>query len=592
MSTRQGFSLRCQGWLHLIPFILFSLIITVFTVLTPRMADDICYFFDFYRGVDLPIASEVSWSTFFSRPNLFSHLLSVTQIHYLGENGRFLTGFLLRLMAGLPQSVFIFCNSVIWGILCYTGWRLSRLPKKCCWGFVALWLVVCLQCDAVLWFSGAINYLWPFTLTLLLACFFLHPVLQHPLSPKTLWKIIFFPLGVLLAGGHELISITICLFLALYWLRTLCRHTFRINGALLLTIGYGVGALCIVFSPATLNRAGAGFFTPDIQLLYSVARKGCAYLRCAYINPLILLITGIAIGCLLKKSWRQRLDTTDTALLLIWGILLFVTCTLSDGQGRTGWCVVTLSFILGVRLLPKWIHPSTFTKNALLTISLLLSLATTSITGHTLLAQRKILATQIQSWRSSHENVMRAPQYHLPFTLTYFNRAWNINHAPIGWGVGEPWTNPVVARFYGKPACIALDTALYRNLYEKDLLCLPQNELPHCPGWFALPQHPFLVFPLSNESPAYPEGNRLLAAPTYRDKPPHLNVFTRLKKRLLREGYAPFSMLAPEQEMQQQTPLEGFTLHTPHGRYLVLRHNPAIPRESIETIVIQCSINK
>lgn len=551
------------------------------------MADDICYFFDFYRDVNLPVACDASWSTFFSRPHLLSHLFSVTQAHYLGENGRFLTGFLLRLMAGLPPSIFVFCNSLIWGSLCYTSWRLSQLPKRYYWGFVALWLVVCLQCDAVLWFAGAINYLWPFTLTLLLSCFFLHSVLQQPLSPKTSWKIIFFPLGVLLAGGHELISITICLFLALYWLRSLCRRTFRINGALLLTLGYGIGALCVVFSPATLNRAGVGFFTPDTQLLYSVARKSCAYIRCAYANPLILLITSIVIGCLLKKSWRQRLNTTDHTLLLIWSILLLVTCALSDGQGRTGWCVVTLSFILGVRLLPKWIHPSDFTKKALLAMSLLLSLVTVSITWHTLLVQRTILATQIQSWRMGAENVMLAPQYYLPSSLTYFNRAWNINHAPIGWGIGEPWTNPIVAKFYRKPACIALDIALYQNLYEKDLICLPQNELPNCPGWFALPQHPFLVFPISDGASVYPDGSRLLASPTYRDKPPRLNIFTRLKKRLLREGYAPFSMLAPEQEMQQQTPLEGFALYTPHGRYLVLRHNPAIPRKSIEAIALQ-----
>ena len=58
-------------------------------------------------------------------------------------------------------------------------------------------------------------------------------------------------------------------------------------------------------------------------------------------------------------------------------------------------------------------------------------------------------------------------------------------------------------------------------------------------------------------------------------------------QRILRRGWATFSEISPEQEMASGYRLWGFVLGTPHGDYVVARHNRAISREKIAELRIE-----
>lgn len=95
-----------------------------------------------------------------------------------------------------------------------------------------------------------------------------------------------------------------------------------------------------------------------------------------------------------------------------------------------------------------------------------------------------------------------------------------------------------------------------------------------------------LVAPLPKGTGLRP-GTTLLVIPTYRDAPPPLSPLEVIRLRILRHGWAEFSEISPEQELATGYRLWGFVLGTPHGDYVVARHNRAIPRERIAALRIE-----
>jgi len=86
------------------PLAVLFFVVLLFSWLLPRQADDIGYFFHFYRNNPLPAGTVPTWSSFFSTPDMWLNLCQLTWGHYLGESGRFTTAFLLRLFAGMCAS--------------------------------------------------------------------------------------------------------------------------------------------------------------------------------------------------------------------------------------------------------------------------------------------------------------------------------------------------------------------------------------------------------------------------------------------------------------------------------------------------------
>lgn len=215
-----------------------------------------------------------------------------------------------------------------------------------------------------------------------------------------------------------------------------------------------------------------------------------------------------------------------------------------------------------------------------------LAALTVATTGAMTALRTAELRRVVAEWRANPDCVMREPTVRVWRPLAWFDRTW-LPSFFLEWGGGEESCNtPGVAWFYGKPFCLLLDADTWALLYERDTFTDPENRLA-CPGeWYARADADLLVAPLPEGTELRP-GTTLLVIPTYRDAPAPLSPLEVIRLRILRRGWAEFSEISPEQELASGYRLWGFVLGTPHGDYVVARHNRAIPRERIAALRIE-----
>ena len=309
--------------------------------------------------------------------------------------------------------------------------------------------------------------------------------------------------------------------LTVYWLREMVRGRFAINGRLLLTVGFGLGALAVVFAPAALGRAGnlRNFF-PEGEVLVPAARAMMATARCAVANPLLVAMAGVTVVALV---WRRRLALSERAwwTLLAGWLTVALTGLLSDGRARAAWPAAVAGLLMvqtalpAVRRVPwgRWRGRLTATLVALaaltrvpwgrwrgrLTATLVALAALTVATTGVMTALRTAeLRRVIAAWRANPDCVMREPTVRVWRPLAWFDRTW-LPSFFLEWGGGEESCNtPAVAWFYGKPFCLLLDADTWTLLYERDAFIAPENRLA-CPGaWYTRADADLVVAPLPN----------------------------------------------------------------------------------------------
>ena len=576
--------------LRLLPYVVAWTLFCVLTLLTPLYADDFGNLAGYYRLSPLEPGQFPTLRTFLGAPDCLGNLLSLTWHHWHVETGRYTAAFLLRVATGMPHWLFAVMNATIWTALWWMLCRLLGVSRRWVPFVLAIGVAGALVQDACLWASGACNYLWPMTALVAAAMLFVRPRMgESVFAWRNLWMILLVPGGFILAGGHELLSLSGCLALGVYWLRELFwRRSFTVNGRLLLTVGLGLGALAVVFAPGTLQRAGGGaFFVPDSQILFSVARKGMAFLRLCMGNPALVIALVATLFALAGRRLHPLRERTKWVLLIGW-TLVAVSCILADGMGRTAWPASMLAIVMAIALAQDlgwgrrtYIHP-------LLTgLSLIIALSVFVVTACRSASQLATMRATVHAWQNNPDHVAHLPMSDEAFdALAWFDRSWK---RMFEWGLGVPWTNSAVAHFYELPFGLMLEPVVWDEVYQRDTFCCPDNRLP-C-GWYAKQDADVLVLPLPEESGFLP-GQAAWGKPEYKDLPPRLSSIARIRKRILREGFASFSVLAPEQEMHQGTRLSGFVLGTSHGNYVVLRHNRHIPREAIGRLSLMSDADK
>ena len=567
----------------------------VLTAMTPLLADDFPNLRGFYRLSPLAPGQFPTWETFVGVPDFWGNLFRLTWEHWSGagaslvdNTGRFAAAFLLRFLVGMPHWLFAALNATVWVWLTWCVWRLGGRSRRWLGATAAAMLVFALNWDACLWVSGACNYLWPMAWTLALALLFLRPRLGESVFVwRNVWMVSLLPLGFLAAGGHELIDLPICLTLTVYWLREMARGRFTINGRLLLTVGFGLGALAVVFAPAALGRAGnlRNFF-PEGEVLVPAARAMMATARCAVANPLLVAMAGVTVVALV---WRRRLALSERAwwTLLAGWLTVALTGLLSDGRARAAWPAAVAGLLMVQTALPavRRVPWGRWRGRLTATLVALAGRAVARAGGMTAL-RTAVLGRAVAAWRANPDCVMREPTVRVWRPLAWFDRTW-LPSFFLEWGGGEESCNtPAVAWFYGKPFCLLLDADTWTLLYERDAFIAPENRLA-CPGaWYTRADADLVVAPLPKGTSLRP-GTTLLVIPTYRDAPAPLSPLEVIRSRILRRGWAEFSEISPEQEMASGYRLWGFVLGTPHGDYVVARHNRAISREKIAELRIE-----
>lgn len=560
------------------------------SAMTPLLADDYLNIEIFYREAPLAPGQFPTWGTYLGVPDFWGHLLRTTWEHWAGlstcvsdNTGRFLAAFLLRFVTPMPHWFFVLLNVTMWLLFTWLAWRVTGLSRRW-WPAVAAALVVfSLSTEACFWVAGVCNYVWPATLLLALTVLFLRPRLgESVFAWRNAWMAVLLPLGFVAAGGHELFAIPICLGLTVYWLREIVRGRFAINGRLLLTIGFGLGALAVVFSPAIMDRAKEAwrFSTGFDGVWIFPLRWGIAFFRSCGENP--LLIGGVVLAAMALLTRRVRLSARAWWLTIFCFFAAVTTVVLTDGAGRNGWVLTVFGTLAAGAMAPSvrwgrvraWVTP----------VLAALAVMTFAVTTVMLVRKNREAEALTADWLASSDGVTRMLTTKAPMGLVWFDRSWPL-WILLEWGSGGTYNNDSLARFLGGERWQTLDDQVWENLYLRDLVCRPENRLLNCAGeWYAHPTLDFLVSPIPQEGAV--ACWRVIAKPTYRDVPP-FTLWDRLYTKFIdRSEWGAFSGVAPGHEMVMNRELFGCVLETSHGRYVVIWHNHHIPREKLVSIEV------
>ena len=549
---------------------------------TPYLSDDYHYMAEFYRLSPLPTGATPTGETFLAAPDKFTHLVDETKIHYRIENGRFLTAFVERLMTGLPRWGFALCTATAFVLLIVLTAGLLDVRKGLGVYAAGLFAVACADHSAA-WLAGIVNYLYAAVFVLLGVRLFLSPRLDEScFSLRNGFFFLLLPLAFVLAGGHEQLSIAICLTMAVYWLNEwLVRKSFTVSGRLLMSVGFGLGALAVVFAPSTLARASeTGLAVPEISALFSVVRKTKCLYRFCLDNPAFPIALAASLGFVFSRPFRARFAARERWILLFGWMLLLVTCLLTDGKGRTGWFMSVASVMMTVvaaREIPFFDRK--IVRRAAAVIVVLAALGVGMVT---------VCRTQYKAVRHDQDvAALKASPTLLidyradcvrPIALSWFDRSYGYLFTR---GRPRKWFGIETARFYGLPTCVALPKEEISFFSRPDLPdCLKRFALPHCPDWAEVPGAD-LLFSRCDDPAFQRPGCLIYARPTYEKGAPLKRDLRWLWRRLTRPDWAEFSYVSPEDERASSRELAGFVLETPTGFYRVLEHNHFIPRASL-----------
>ena len=272
---------------------------------------------------------------------------------YFITNGRS-SDMVAELFCGLlGKPLFNVFNALIFGLLIHvvsllaTG-RRSLLALSMLCACIATCYPV--PGETMLWLAGSCNYLWSITATLWLLYYMLH----HGERRLSWWRQVLLVLWAVLAGaGNEAMSFGFFGGMVLYFLFN--RH--RVDRVVLLAmIGYLLGVLSIVMSPAAWERASDGRIVVDMPLLDLIQSRchivGEKMVR--FVVPIVAFVVGIV--ALFWKGFKAFKSSVWPYLLLMLTLVVFALGLIPE---RPYAPLVTVSLIIAViaadELLKRWL---------------------------------------------------------------------------------------------------------------------------------------------------------------------------------------------------------------------------------------------
>lgn len=244
---------------------------------TPLYSDD--WHYNFIYGTNKDI-------------NSFYDILYSQYIHYFQVNGRFIPHVFVQLFDGiLGKQMFNVINTFVFvAYLCLLSYTIQP-NNVLCYKLVSfiLFLTFLLTgfSNSLLWMSGACNYLWVAVLLLLFNLLFNKNIVNKLLLP-----ILFF-FGIICGWTNEALVVGLGVGYFIYLIYN--RKKVSISQIVLL-LGFYLGALMLVFSPGSINRAslsaGDVFSVWETFKSYLSALIAMNNLRIMFLLLLLLFIGG------------------------------------------------------------------------------------------------------------------------------------------------------------------------------------------------------------------------------------------------------------------------------------------------------------
>lgn len=362
-----------------------AIVIYIFSATCPWIGDDINYRFN--------------WA---AKPNL-EEINSISDIfisqwhHYFIVNGRYVAHCLVQLFCGLlGQNTFAICNGLMYIAFILLILKLGGGNYKKPLAVLSASLLTLIAFDTFYAPACQVGFVWTFALVFSWAYIFFN------INTKSIFKLfLIFLFSIIVGNSQEAITIGISGALIIYAITNFRKLTPTQWTAF---FGFGIGALLICISPATISRAD----TLNLSIFLSIF-KMLSYFRVFYILIFILIIKIITQKLNLKEFYQKNSFYINAII-----ILLIFNLYIGVYGNRQLFGIETMSIILALRLLKD----SHFSKKTLIFLSIV-TLIIYSLKWE-IISQSKITYNNICRLYSESKNGI------IYYTLTDFSESCHI----------------------------------------------------------------------------------------------------------------------------------------------------------------------
>lgn len=556
-------------------FMVVAVIVAVLTVVTPIMSDDFANVLRYYGerpgdiGISDFLANLPSWSTYMKWLSSWYH----------HENGRFASACALLIASGLPHWLFALVNGLFAGVLVVEiAWLMRRTGWKV-WMAAGLFFAVMLNHESCLWMAGAVNYLWASALTLCLVRIFLSPLMEgRAYLVRNLWMWFLLPVSFFVAGFQELFCAQIALLLFVYWMPRLIRMRIPFDGRFIMSLGYFLGTLPMLYSPTVSNRSSVlGVFRHQ-GVVAEIARRVVSSFNTAFCNPFIVVLAALILISLIVPRVRHR-TTRLHWLVAVSSLLSLIMVDWVFGLGGYGRevFVATLCAIVGL----AWFGDLLLQGRIRIMASgliFVLAIVTVSVTFVKQMDKANFAAKAVKAWIESGDIFIVRERPEESRIGHWIDRSFTYSQFSM---VGDGWGNQRLSDFYfsGKRKCFGISRPEYNALKNG---CRGFARLDIEGDWYASPELDIIVTPGSETGESY------FAYPDYRSPSKSESPLDLLLNRITRNGWGDVPSLAPDAEIRCNARLQGYVFYGSNGKWLFFFHNRHVNRNLIKRLSYSC----
>ena len=494
---------------------------------TPYFCDDNTYRLEVLHGPDplrIGCAGGME-SDFPAFTQKIANLAHCGLEHYRKENGRFLCAVPLRLFVAVPRWAYAAFNGAAFVFICLLAWRLTGLSDRWLCAVAAASVFSLLKADAVLWLAASINYLYPIVFVLYLASVF---VADRNVS-KSAWL---FAASFLAAGGHEIISVPVCVVLCMWWARRcMAERRLTMDGRSLMSLGFFLGTAAIFLSPASpIFRANA---EASSSMAYKVLCKVMTLSFCSLGSPFFLPTCIMLVLAALLPRYRCVFSGRSGWMALLWAVIMLFTLAFGTICARASWPANVMTMLLFFAMLPKftagWRPCIKRTAAFMMCVLALATLVNTAISSH---VHHAAYESAMANYSSDENDIYRIHDR----CDWLFGFLFDRSVPPLGIvqvADGEDCTNGIFARLLGRRRIIGLHNQEADAVKDLSKFCIPENRLEGVEGeWYSVPGRDLLVSPMAASSDGSAAGV-WRANVEYRGFPPASGEYVRLLREIL-----------------------------------------------------------
>lgn len=387
----------------------------------------------------------------------FSDIVRSQYIHYFHMNGRLIPHIFVQFFDGIAgKEWFNLINAIVFSIFLHLLTKTidnkneNKIATLSIITFLIFFIIPGFK-NCFLWMSGACNYLWSATFLL-----YFNSLLSKDIHKR--YYPLLFIYGWICGWSHE--GLVIGLLIGYFFYYIIYRNKIYTSGYYLL-IGFIIGSLFLVFSPASINRAlsnSAPIQEPWTLIKdYIVALLNMNNIR---MLPLLLILLYVTRK---KIHLKQYLTNNIVWITAIISLFLFILFTKHASEhSRFGFELFALILIATIVLKLNLFNRIYYCINAIIIIGLSFYILPANarnyqeykrVTDIIQKTDNELIITQNDRYNQIHD---RFNIYYIPKEDSEFHNVYN----------SSAWENTLISDYYKKKKLIFIPHYIVKDLYQ------------------------------------------------------------------------------------------------------------------------------